>query len=304
VNQPPEEDVIAYLDQLSNWGRWGADDMLGTLNFITAQTRLAALALPQDGHVVSCARTISSIHSDDNPHPMLHFMIRSGEGASATARSSAADWFGMRYHGRTVTHLDSLSHYFWQRHAYNGVSADTVGSETGAQAGSVEVAAEGIVGRGVLLDVPRTREVDYLEPDDRVTVEDLERCEQRHGVRVGEGDVLIIRTGRDRRPGPPRLSGPQAGLRADCLPWLRERSIAVLVGDGVHDAQPATYERIASPIHTVGIVALGLWLLDNADLEPLAAHCAQARRWEFLFMTSPLRLQAMTGSPLNPLAIF
>jgi kynurenine formamidase len=303
VTQPPEADVIAYLDSLSNWGRWGEDDLLGTLNFITPQTRLAALALPGDGTVISCARTISSVHSEDNPHPMLHFMIRSGEGASATARSSAADWFGMRYHGRTVTHLDSLSHYFWQRRAYNGVSADTVGSETGAQAGSVEVASEGIVSRGVLLDVPRMRGIDYLEPDDRVTIEDLERCEREQGVTVGEGDVLMIRIGRDRRP-EPRLAGPQAGLRADCLPWLRDRRIAVLVGDGVHDAQPASYERIASPIHTVGIVALGLWLLDNADLEPLAAHCAQSNRWEFLFMTSPLRLQAMTGSPLNPLAIF
>lgn len=304
VTDPVEEDVIAYLQSLSNWGRWGEDDERGTLNFITAEKRLAALGMPREGHVIPCGRMISTVNSEDNPNPMLRFMIRSGAGASETGRSSAADWIGMRFHGRNVTHLDSLSHYFWQRQAYNGRPSTIVDSEKGAQVASVEVAKQGIVSRAVLLDVPHVRGIDYLEPSDRVTIEDLERCEKAAGVTVGEGDVLMVRTGRDLRPTQPRLSGPQAGLRADCLPWLHERRIAVLVGDGVHDVQPPIYERIASPIHTVGIVALGLWLLDNADLEELATYCQAQRRWEFLFVTSPMVLEAATGSPLNPLAIF
>jgi kynurenine formamidase len=303
MTDPAEGQVIAYLETLSNWGRWGDDDERGTLNFITPEKRLSALALPEAGQVISCTRRLSTVSSDDNPHPLLRFMIRSGEGASETGRSSASDWVGMRFHGRTVTHLDSLSHYFWQRRAYNGRPSDIVRTESGAAHASVEVARDGIVSRGVLLDVPRVRGIDYLQPSDRVTVADLEACERAAGLTVSEGDVLLIRTGRDRRPGSQKLSGPQAGLRADCLPWLRERRIAVLVGDGVHDVQPPVYERIASPIHTVGIVALGLWLLDNAELEELAASCVSRQRWEFLFVTSPLALESATGSPLNPLAI-
>jgi kynurenine formamidase len=304
MSRPTEGEVIAYIDTLSNWGRWGDDDERGTLNLISDEVRLRALALPVEGRSISCSREVSRVPAAHNPTPMLHFMIRSGEGASAGGRSSASDWIGMQFHGRSVTHLDSLSHYFWNRTAYNGRPSTIVRSDTGATEAAVGVARDGIVSRGVLLDVARSEGVAYLASDHEITIAELERCEAVEGVRVGPGDVLLVRTGRDLRPIEERITGPQAGLRADCLPWLHERQIAVLVGDGVHDVQPAVYEGIASPIHTVGIVAMGLWLLDNAYLEDVAKNCEGLRRWEFLFVASPLLLEHATGSPTNPLAIF
>jgi kynurenine formamidase len=303
MTRPLESDVIAYIDSLSNWGRWGDDDELGTLNFITPEKRLQALALPREGRAISCSRLVSTVPSAENPHPLLRLMIRSGEGATEHGRSSAADWIGMRFHGRSVTHLDSLSHYFWNRMAYNGRPSATVRAESGAEYASVEAARDGIVTRGVLLDVARSEGVAFFPSDHEITVDELERCETAQQVKVGRGDVLMVRTGRDRRPEDGRIMGAQAGLRADCLPWLHSREISLLAGDGVHDNQPPVYQAIASPIHTVGIVALGLWLLDNAYLEDLADHCATTARWEFLFMTSPLLLEAATGSPTNPLAL-
>jgi kynurenine formamidase len=301
--RPTKEEVIGFIDSLSNWGRWGPDDELGTLNFIDAAKRLAAVALVQDGRSVSCSRVLSTAPSDENPFPLLHFMIRSGEGAAAEGRSTASDWIGLRFHGRGVTHLDALSHFFWNRQAYNGRPAEGV-SSAGAAFHQVGVARDGIVTRGVLLDVCRSEGVDYLPLDHEVTVEELERCEQAEGVRVGTGDVLMVRTGRDARADDHRMMGPLAGLGADCLPWLHDREVSVLVGDGVQDVQPEVYPGLVNPIHIVTIVGMGMWLLDNAYLEDVAAYAASAGRWAFLFVTSPLLLDSTTGSPTNPLAIF
>jgi kynurenine formamidase len=302
-----EAEVLEMLESLSNWGRWGDDDRLGTLNLITPEVTKAAAAVVQHGRVVSLARTISPKYAPDNPSPPQHFMLASGEGAPAQGSGHAADWYGIACHGHSMTHLDSLGHLFWNGKMYNGRAATLVDQATGAKEGSIEAAGGGVMTRGVLLDLPRTLGVSSLESGHRVTPRELESAEAMAGVQVRSGDALLIRTGRDadraqRGPYLPDKDGC-AGLSASCLPWIRERGIALLGSDVAHDAIPSIYRRVTGPIHLVGIVGMGLWLLDNAYLDALAAATAEASQWEFLFALGPLKLKRGTGSPVNPLAV-
>ena len=300
ATQPDEDEVISYLERLSNWGRWGDDDQIGTLNLITPEKRLRAGALLTDGTVISCSRLHEIDHSEDNPNPMIHFMRSSGGEAPAVGKGGADDWVGLHVHGY-ITHFDTLSHYCWNRQTYNGRPASEVSSTRGgAVRFNVDVLKEGVFSRGVLLDVPRMKGVATLDPGYLVSRADLERCERKEGVTVESGDVLMIRTGRDRRES--RMGRP--GIGADCLPFFYEREIAVLVGDSGHDVRPQYYEKIVNPIHTVCLVAMGMQLIDSAYMEDLTAHCDATGRWSFLFVASPLRLERTTGSPCNPLALF
>jgi len=302
-----QDDIRGYMQSLSNWGRWGDDDELGTLNLITDERRKSALAFVRTGETVSCSRSISPKHGKENPAPLQHMMIVSGEGAPEQGLGIAADWLGLAFHGYSVTHLDSLSHLFWNQRSYNNTPAAEVSTVAGAAKGSVEVARHGVLSRGVLLDIPLSKSRDWLEPGEFITVEDLERAEQRHGVSVGPGDLLLIRTGRDARrsvegPVHPDHEG-SPGLHASCLPWLREREVALLGSDAVHDVLPSRAGDFHMPIHTVAIVAMGLWLLDNAYLDDLSRACSRRGSWEFLLCMGPLLLKRTTGSPVNPIAV-
>jgi kynurenine formamidase len=164
-----------------------------------------------------------------------------------------------------------------------------------------------VVSRGVLLDVPAARGAPFLEAGEPIFTDDLERAEAQAGLRVEAGDILFVRTGRwalrdARGPWDPRLQA--AGLDASCLPWLHARGVAALGCDGVSDVVPSRIEGEGLPIHTVAIVAMGLHLIDNLELEPLAKACAEERRWEFLLTLAPLVLFRGTASPLNPIALF
>jgi kynurenine formamidase len=177
----------------------------------------------------------------------------------------------------------------------------------GAERNAIDAVSEGIFTRGVLFDMARLRGADWLEPGDAIFPDDLEAAEERAGVRVETGDFLLIRTGRfayREARGAWDASTSLAGLHASCLPWLHARQVAALGCDGVSDCIPSRVEKVRMPIHLVAIVAMGLHLLDNADLEQLGAACAERRRWEFLFVVAPLVLRKGTGSPVTPLAIF
>jgi kynurenine formamidase len=307
TTQVSEAEVLEMFESLSNWGRWGADDKLGTLNLITPEVTKAAAALVRHGRTVSLARTISPKYAPDNTNPPLHFMLASGEGAPAEGHGHASDWYGIACHGHSMTHLDALCHLFWNGKMYNGRPASRVDQATGAKDGSIEDAGEGVVTRGILLDLPRALGVPYLEPHKRITPDELEVAEAMAGVQVRSGDAVLIRTGRDvdraeRGPHLPETTGC-AGLSASCLPWIRKRGVALLGSDVAHDALPSVYKHMVGPIHAVGIVGMGLWLLDNAYLDALAAATAAASQWEFLFTLGPLKLKRGTGSPVNPLAV-
>jgi kynurenine formamidase len=302
-----EADVLRYFDTLSNWGRWGADDQAGTLNLITPEKRLGAARLIRNGVAISCSRTISHRREPDNLTPMLHHMVTSGEGAPTEGWGAAIDWVGMEFHGFGMTHIDSLAHIFWNGRMYNGQPASRVRTATGCDAGSVELACDGIVSRGVLLDIARAKSREWLEPGEPIFPEDLDSCETAQGVRVGPGDLLFVRTGRDRRraaKGPlDVLREGYPGLHGSCLPWLRERDIAVLGSDMTQDVRPSGFANLTGPIHAVGIVAMGLWLVDNADLEKLAEACGSEGRWEFFMSIGALPLKRATGSPVNPIVV-
>jgi kynurenine formamidase len=191
---------------------------------------------------------------------------------------------------------------------YGGVPASLVSDRQGALKHDVLAVAQGVTTRGVLLDIARLRGVDVLAADDHIYPADLEAAEQAAGVRLEAGDVLLVRTGE----GGARISEgraynpnkPRAGFQAACLPWLHERGIAMIGSDVAQDPTPTGYRTVNMPIHMVGIVAMGLWLIDNCQLEDLAATCARLGRWEFQFALAPIRFQGVTGSPTNPLAVF
>jgi kynurenine formamidase len=303
-----EDDIVAMFPKISNWGRWGADDQRGALNFITAELRAAAARLVTSGETVSLSRPVATEPAADNPRPTTHLMIRSGRLGHPLGIQGSADYFSIAAHGFSETHLDALCHYFWDDKMYNGFPSAEVNFQ-GAQRCGVEVARGGIIGRGVLLDIPKIRGVEWLEPGDAIFIEDLERAEREHRVRVGEGDILLVRTGRARRRkargGWNVISEGLSGLDVSTMPWVFERRIAMLGSDGVSDVMPSGYGRgLNLPVHTSTLVWMGVYLLDNADFEAVAELCARDGRYEFMFAMAPLVLEHGTASPVNPIAIF
>ena len=310
---PSEEEVLGYMDSCSNWGRWGDDDELGTVNLITPEARLAAAALVKDGVTVSCSRLIPRTAEVDFDMPPLHFMTGGGERFEGKKTQpdelqSTGDFFGVAYHGFTITHVDSLSHVLRDGVLYNGRPANLISTAQGSQTLAVEALKDGVVSRGVLLDIPKLRGVDWLERTDGVYREDLEAAERELGVTVRPGDVLLARFGAVRRrneEGPSRKVYEQRpGFHAVCVPWFHERGVAAVGSDSAQDLFPSGYPHMRAPVHQIGIVAMGLWLIDNCDLEALAETCDRLGRYEFLFSMGPLRITGGTGSPVNPIAVF
>ena len=307
---PTTADLEELFGSVKNWGRWGADDERGALNYITPDKVAAAARLVNSGAAVSCALEFPTRPAPDNPRPAQHMMVVAGDACTETGipgMESAMDFIGVAFHGMAVSHIDALCHVFVNETMYNGFSASEVKS-TGARRNSIMAARDGISGRGVLLDIPRLKGVDWLDIGARVSPADLEAAEEAQGVRAGEGDILLIATGRDARRRAMGAWSPLeglAGLDARAVSWLHERRVAVLGSDGVSDAMPnADTERWPMPIHQCGIVAIGLHLLDNLRLDALAAACAEHGRWEFFFTLAPLRIKRGTGSPVNPVALF
>ena len=327
---PSEAQVIEYLDSLSNWGRWGPDDWMGTLNLVTQEKRLKAIQMVREGFHVSCERPLLQPgHPGAHPTPIAafpprHFMLATGEGDDP---HTGNDFIMLGLHGgQTITHMDAPCHMFHNKTMYNGHPADLVTLRDGAKEGGIELLGQGIVARGVLLDIPRALGKDWLEAGEAIFPEDLDAAEQAQGVRVEEGDVLLVRTGDYRRlltkgipdgggaasstrpagamPGWPVVTW--AGLQAACLPWLRERGISLLGCDCPNDVSPSGYSNVPHqlPIHVVGLWSMGLWILDGCNHEDLAAACQQRNRWDFLIVIAPLKLTGATGCPVNPIAIF
>ena len=303
---PTEEEVLGYMTSLSNWGRWGQDDELGTLNLITPEKRAQAGRLVKEGTSITCSRLIvPEIAPDVVSIPPLHYMINTGESAPSSGPGGSSDFIGMSYHGYTITHLDSLCHQFWDGKMYNGKSASLVNAQQKATAGHIDRVQDGVVTRGVLLDIAQLKGKEWLEEGEAVFPDDLEAAERAQGVKVEEGDALLVRLGwykkREQMPTP---APGRPGLHAATLPWLHERGVSIIVADASQDVDPSGYSKVSLPIHRVGIVAMGLWLIDAANCEELVNVCHRLDRWEFMFVVAPLRFHNATGSPVNPLAIF
>jgi kynurenine formamidase len=293
-------DVVALHADLSNWGRWGPDDQLGALNLITPDVTAAAAATVRSGRTVSCARPLNTEPGPDNPVPVAHHMI------GTATEGWGADYLALAPHGFATSHIDALCHIFHDGKLFNGYDTGTVTAHGATRLG-IHHLRNGIVTRGVLLDIPALRGVDALEPGEPIFAEDLEAAAQRTGLGVRAGDALLVRTGRwswRDAHGPWDFATRAAGLDAGCLAWLRSHDVATLGSDGVSDVLPSRVEGFGMPIHEIAIVALGLHLMDNLDLDRIALACADEGRWEFLFVVAPLVLRRGTASPVNPIAVF
>jgi kynurenine formamidase len=298
------QEFEALFAEVSNWGRWGDDDERGALNLITPREVRAAVALVQEGITVNASWPLRTEADVENFRPVVHLMTRAGD--LATEFDSCGDYVAMMYHGYGVSHIDALCHFFFRGQTYNGRPASVVTS-MGARANAIDVAQNGIMGRGVLLDIPRARGVEFVESGDAIYAEDFDAAERAAGVHVGAGDILLVRTGRQvqkqqRGIWDPRQSMP--GMHASSARWIRERDVAIVGCDATSDVRPSQVEGVGQPMHVLLLVAMGVHLLDNLQLEDLAEACASRSRWEFLLSLNPLRLAGGTGSPLNPIAVF
>jgi kynurenine formamidase len=292
-------DVDRWMTELSNWGRWGKDDQLGTLNLITPQKRKDAVKLVKDGVPVSLAHDVLKERAEDNTNPFVQTML-------PRAGTFWLDSYSVNYHGYAHTHMDALCHATYQGKMYNGFPADDV-TKDGAKELSIISAKGGIMTRGVLMDIARLKGVDFMEPGTAIFPEDLEAWEKQAHVKVEPGDVVFIRTGRWARraaKGAWPVGRSAAGLHASCARWLQDRGVAMLGSDEASDVVPSQVEGVALPIHQLALVAMGIHIFDNCDLEELSKQAAQRKRWAFLLTAAPMAIPGGTGSPLNPIATF
>lgn len=299
------DDFEALFQELRSWGRWGDADERGALNHLRPGRVAEAARLVRSGISVSLSWPLDTHPSPDNPEPADHHMTAYGASSAQGPMQVAKDYVGVDYHTDTHTHIDALCHIAYDGLLYNGVPAEVVTS-AGATAETIEVLRDGLVGRGVLLDIPRVRGRPWLEPGEHVFRDDLERAATQQDVAVVEGDILLVRTGHSRRLselGPWDTAVAKAGLHPSAMRFVAECGVAALGCDGNSDTAPSSTEGLAFPIHVLAITALGVHLLDYLRLEDLAAACEREARWEFFFVAAPLRIEGGTGSPLNPIAI-
>jgi kynurenine formamidase len=306
-------DFERIFESVKNWGRWGPDDELGTLNYVTPEKVREAAALVRSGRRVSMAIPINKIAGPDNPMPASLFVVQGHDvPVDGSKVRFGLDWLGMAAHGDTHTHVDALCHISYDGVTYNGRPASDVLRTSGATQQDIAAYSTGAVGRGVLLDIPKLRGVPWLEPGEAVTRAELEECAAAQGVQICEGDFLVFRTGHHRRRlelgpwdnnPPPRGQG-KAGLHVDAIPWMHEKRIAGFLPDGDGEAVPSVVEGITYPIHPLQVVAMGMLVSDSLQFEELAVACEEEDRYEFMVVGLPLRLPGATGSPWNPIAIF
>ncbi|MEU1268746.1 cyclase family protein [Streptomyces sp. NPDC005799] len=305
--EPPrltENEFSALYRRLAARAAWAAGDR-GALVALTASRVAAATREVRTGRTVSLAAPVETLRGPDNPTPARHRMSGQPGNDASDGLHFATDSFAMHVHGDADSHIDALCHVIYEGTLHGGVAASTV-TTGGATALSIEAAGDGIVGRGVLLDIPRLRRVPWLEPGQDVTVDDLTAAETEQNVRVSEGDLLFVRVGHRRRRserGAWHAASSRSGLHPSALEFLADRRVCVLGGDGNNDTAPSSAEGVDFPVHVLAIHAMGLHLLDYLQFEDLAAACEAEGRWSFLCAIAPLRLPDATGSPVNPIAV-
>lgn len=302
-NMLTKTDIDRMMKELSNWGRWGKDDQLGAMNLITPAKRKQAAALVKEGVSISLARDTNTQTAEDNPQPYEHSMTLAGVGNRG---QFSLDKIGVSFHGYQHTHLDALCHMFWQGKMYNGFSQEEV-TKDGASKLSIANLKQGVFTRGILIDLAKLKGVAYLEPGTAIYPEDLDAWEKKTKIKVLPGDVIFVRTGRWARRaavGPWDVSKNSAGLHASCAKWIKQRDVAIIGSDVASDLLPSGIEGVSHPIHQLVLVAMGVYIFDNCDLEALSDACDKRNRWDFLLTAAPIAVAGGTGSPLNPIATF
>ncbi len=301
------------FESVKNWGKWGPDDEIGTMNYVTPAKVREAAGLVRSGRRVSMAIPINTVAGPDNPNQAIHMVTQAHDvPVDGSKVRFALDFLGMAAHGDCHTHVDALCHISYDGLTYNGRKADEVMMSNGATCQDMDAYHDGIVGRGVLLDIPKLRGVKWLEPGDAVRRAELEEAAAATGVALGEGDFLVLRTGHHRRRlelgawdnGPPPTGEGKAGIHVDAIPWMHELKLAAFLPDGDGETVPSVVDGMGYPIHPLQVVAMGMLVSDSLQFEDLAKAVEEEGRSEFMVVGLPLRILGGTGSPWNPIAIF
>ncbi|HUJ64627.1 MAG TPA: cyclase family protein [Acidimicrobiales bacterium] len=303
---PSEAEYAEYRTRFCNWGRWGADDELGTVNHVTEQVRRDAAALVREGRSISLARPLDTRTGPANPYPAHHFQARPGSGGML-------DYVGMFIHGVVLTHIDALCHLPTENGRMWNDRPMGEDRMPATRNGTIEFLREGIVTRGVLYDVPRHRGADFVAPGRPVHGWELDDVAAAQGVQPRPGDAVLIRSGFDpfwRVQGHGPAFESVTGVHASCVEFLFEHDAALLVWD-FQDAptadqgipNPSPRSPMALHVHHILLPYMGMPIIDNADLEELARCCAEVGRWEFQLVVAPLHIPGATGSPVNPIAV-
>ena len=318
--QDPEAEIAARAEAFRNWGRWGQDDVLGTLNFIDEAKRTEAAALVRSGEAISLAQAFDTNGPQKgwrrrtNP---VHTMTDTGTDAERGNQGfphgigGADDVIAMPL--QCSTQWDGLGHIFDHGNAWNGRRAGDVVTSDGDLVTGIEHAASVIVSRGVLLDVGRhlSPATGELADGYAITVADLEAtiAAQGESSRVGRGDIVLVRTGqyaRTRRDGwGDYAGGPAPGLSLTTAGWLHRTEIAAIATDTWgFEVRPNEFDAPAfQPLHQVVIPNMGLTIGEMWNLDALADACARGGRYDFLLSAAPLPITGAVGSPINPIAI-
>lgn len=318
------DDVLELCSAYSNWGVFGPDDELGTLNYVSPHDRVMAAALVTQGRVVSMSLPIGTggppqIGRTVGRFDPIHLMIR--DGGDVLSGGMVRDFYGGRDRAlratddililplQSTTQWDALAHIMFRERMYNGYSADQVSSR-GAMRNDITRSIPHMVGRGVLLDVPSALGLPWLEPGFPITSTHLELCEAKQQTAVRRGDFVLVRTGqltqlRSQGSWGDYAGGDAPGLALDAVHWIAQRRIGALATDtwGA-EVQPNETPDVLQPLHIVLLVYMGLCLGEMFDLDSVADTCVELSRYEFLFTAPPLAVVGGVGSPVTPLAVF
>ena len=297
----------ALLKQVNNARRWGDQDERGTLNLITREVRRAASLEVKTGITVSLAREMVHGEPAGGLGPIAVELLVASDSILGPSDGSvvwAVERTSLLYHGWSYTHIDALSHMpAYQGRGYNNAPSAHA-PPAGQSRNSVAALRDGVVTRGVLIDLPALKGAPYVAPGGAITANDFEAWEKRTGMRVRPGDVVLVRSGRwSKAAGAANVAG-SAGIHPSTALWLHARGVAALGDEGGTDTNPTTVEGINSPLHVLSLVGMGMPLIENLDLEQLASEAAAQKRWTFLLIIAPLNVRGATGSAVNPIAVF
>jgi hypothetical protein len=313
AHRAPES--VAQFEQwqkdVSNWGRWGKDDEIGTMNLVTDAKRKEAARLVKNGHAISLAHTLITETAPDLPRPP-------GQALGPFEMTGGGSTFKISFHSTTHSHVDALCQFDYQGLLFNGFKVSDVKGPNGCTKEGMERVKVGFATRGVLIDIPWLKNVPYLEPGTPVYPEDIEAWEKKSGVKVQSGDAIFLRTGRWARRakvGPWDLipndnAAGEAGYHVSTVPWMRKRDVAIVAADVSNDVRPSgvpkeVLDRVrAMPVHSLVIVSMGGYIVDAVDLEELSDYCVKTNRWEFMVTGAGMAAAGGTGSPVSLTAIF
>jgi kynurenine formamidase len=311
VPAPLPDWFVELADRVRQWGRWGDDDQLGTLNLIDGDAVRRGAACVRDGRRTSLAMPfgalgpqVGSIPGRINP---LRTMIAINTPYAGDVANFCCSDDVVTMGLQASTHWDSLAHVSYGGFLYNGYPAASITAEAGATKLGIDK-VRSLTSRGVLLAVPRAKGVERLEPRYGITADDLSAALDLARVDLEPGDVVLVRTGRAQllraQLRVEYTTGDQFGITPECAVWFKDRDVAAMAIDTVAMEQyPTDDQRALFPVHLLQLRDMGLTQGQNFDLEDLAADCADDGRYAFLLEASPIPFTGALGAPVNPVAV-